>query len=90
VKKEAMEFVSVTRNQQEPKRKFKPMMMLELAQQKLKKLVTYQIVKMVVTTFTAEWSMEISFATSSNSELEKRASPKLRELLLDNLILSRT
>jgi hypothetical protein len=30
------------------------MMMLELAQQKLKKLVTYQIVKMVVTTFTAE------------------------------------
>ncbi len=90
MKKEAMEFVSVTRNQQEPKRKFKPMMMLELAQQKLKKLVTYQIVKMVVTTFTAEWSMEISFATSSNSELEKRASPKLRELLLDNLILSRT
>jgi hypothetical protein len=66
------------------------MMMLELAQQKLKKLVTYQIVKMVVTTFTAEWSMEISFATSSNSELEKCASPKLRELLLNNLILSRT
>ncbi len=90
MKKEATEFVSVTRNQQEPKRKLKPMMMLELAQQKLKKLVTYQIVKMVVTTFTAEWSMEISFATSSNSELEKRASPKLRELLLDNLILSRT
>jgi hypothetical protein len=40
VKKEATEFVSVTRNQQEPKRKLKPMMMLELAQQKLKKLVT--------------------------------------------------
>jgi hypothetical protein len=41
-------------------------------------------------TFTAESSMESSSATSSNSELEKRASPKLRVLPLNNFILSLT
>jgi hypothetical protein len=34
--------------------------------------------------------MESSSATSSNSELEKRASPKLRVLPLNNFILSLT